>query len=149
MFDEEERYRINVFDWQQGFPEIMKAGGFDAVIGNPPYIRMETFKELKCYLRQHYSVHDERTDFYAYFIEREHGLLREAGIFGMIVSNKFLRRQLRTQVAGVPRQNGNYHPHSGPCWSSRVPGGNCPNRGPHNYEGFKGNINVLFAATKP
>ena len=36
IFDEEERYRINVFDWNAEFPEIMKAGGFDAVIGNPP-----------------------------------------------------------------------------------------------------------------
>src|SRR6266496_47575 len=41
FFDEEERYRINVFDWYAEFPEIMASGGFDAVIGNPPYIRME------------------------------------------------------------------------------------------------------------
>ena len=40
-----ETYRINAFDWQAEFPEIMKAGGFDAVIGNPPYIRIETLKE--------------------------------------------------------------------------------------------------------
>ncbi len=39
--DTDERYRINVFDWNAEFPAIMKAGGFDAVIGNPPYIRME------------------------------------------------------------------------------------------------------------
>src|SRR5262249_47927497 len=45
MFDEEERYRINVFDWNQAFPKIMKAGGFDAVIGNPPYIRIQMMKE--------------------------------------------------------------------------------------------------------
>ena len=38
LFDDEERYRINVFDWNAEFPEIMKKGGFDAVIGNPPYI---------------------------------------------------------------------------------------------------------------
>ncbi len=38
LFDEEERYRINVLDWTAAFPQIMKAGGFDAVIGNPPYI---------------------------------------------------------------------------------------------------------------
>ena len=43
FLDEEERYRINAFDWEDEFPEIMQGGGFDAVIGNPPYIRMESF----------------------------------------------------------------------------------------------------------
>lgn len=98
LFDEEERYRINVFDWRAAFPEIMKAGGFDAVIGNPPYVRMEAFKSLKAYLRQHYSVHDERADFYVYFIEREQSLLRKHGKSGMIVSNKFLRAQYGRKV---------------------------------------------------
>ena len=69
----------------------MAAGGFDAVIGNPPYIRMEMFKEMKQYLRAHYSSHAERTDLYVYFIEKEHDLLRLQGRFGMIVSNKFIR----------------------------------------------------------
>ncbi|MEX2168579.1 MAG: TaqI-like C-terminal specificity domain-containing protein, partial [Pirellulales bacterium] len=108
LLDDKEQHRINVFDWrgEKGFPEIMAAGGFDAIIGNPPYIRMETFKELKNYLRLKYKVHDERADLYAYFIEREHQLLREGGMFGMIVSNKFLRanygrnvRDLIVQVA--------------------------------------------------
>jgi hypothetical protein len=91
FFDDEERYRINVFDWQAEFPEIMSVGGFDAVIGNPPYIRMESFKQLKAYLKSHYEVHDERSDLYAYIIERGHKILNKDGVFGMIVSNKFLR----------------------------------------------------------
>ena len=40
LLDEEERYRINVFDWEVEFSEIMKGGGFDAVIGNPPWISL-------------------------------------------------------------------------------------------------------------
>ncbi len=110
LFEEDEKYRLNVFDWNAEFPQIMKAGGFDAVIGNPPYIRMEEFVLLKSYLRKRYLVHDERTDFYAYFIEREHVLLREGGKFGMIVSNKFLRanygrkvRQFLAKTAAVDR----------------------------------------------
>jgi len=91
FLDDEERYRINAFDWEKEFPEIFKADGFDAVIGNPPYIRMESFKELKNYLKAKYSSHDERSDLYVYFIEREHKLLNSSGRFGMIVSNKFLR----------------------------------------------------------
>jgi hypothetical protein len=45
LLDDEERLRLNVFDWQTEFPEIMKAGGFDAAIGNPPYIRIQGFSE--------------------------------------------------------------------------------------------------------
>jgi hypothetical protein len=112
LLDEEERYRINVFDWKTEFLQVFtgKDGGFDAVIGNPPYIRMEEFKELKDYLRQRYKCHDERTDLYVYFIEREHALLRHGGRFGMIVSNKFLRanygqkvRELLTNAGNVDR----------------------------------------------
>ncbi len=91
FIDEEERYRINVFDWYAEFPEIMNSGGFDAVIGNPPYIRMESFKELKTYLKANYVCHDERSDIYAYFLERGNKLLNNQGHLGMIVSNKFLR----------------------------------------------------------
>jgi hypothetical protein len=88
---DEDRLRINVFDWDAEFKEIMKSGGFDTVIGNPPYIRMEGFKELKNYLKAKYISHDERSDLYIYFIERSHLLLKEKGRYGMIVSNKFLR----------------------------------------------------------
>ncbi len=107
LLDEEERYRVNVFDWKAEFPDILrgKNPGFDAMIGNPPYIRMEAFKELKSYLREHYCSHDERSDLYVYFIEQEHNLLRDGGKFGMIVSNKFLRakygQNIRTRIGEV------------------------------------------------
>jgi len=91
MFDEEQRMRINVFDWHTEFKQIMQSGGFDAVIGNPPYVRMEEFKPLKTYLANAYECHDERSDLYAYVMERSHRLLKAGGIFGMIVSNKFVR----------------------------------------------------------
>ena len=45
MLEDEDRYRINAFDWNAEFPGIMKSGGFDAVIGNPPYVRIQALKE--------------------------------------------------------------------------------------------------------
>jgi len=87
----EDLVRVKAFDWPAQFPDAMKDGGFDAIIGNPPYIRMETFKEIKAYLKVNYSCHDERSDIYAYMIEHAHKILRMGGLFGMIVSNKFLR----------------------------------------------------------
>ena len=66
---------------------------------------METFKELKEYLKAHYACHDERSDLYAYFIERAHSLLQPGGRFGMIVSNKFLRANYGRPLREYLRHN--------------------------------------------
>jgi len=89
LFEREEEKNLNPLDYQQRFPDVMRSGGFDAIIGNPPYVRMEEFKEIKAYLKTHYQSHEERADFYTYFIERGLSLLNPRGLFGMIVSNKF------------------------------------------------------------
>ena len=73
--DEEERYRVNVFDWNgsDGFPEIMKSG-FDAVIGNPPYGYMIPEPE-RDYFSTHYVHQDYQKDLYLLFLERYNLLL--------------------------------------------------------------------------
>lgn len=91
MFDEEERYRINVFDWQKAFPWLRETGGFDAVIGNPPYVRQESLSIYKDYFKKHYQSFDGVADLYTYFMEKAVCLLREGGLFSFIVSSSFLR----------------------------------------------------------
>jgi fido (protein-threonine AMPylation protein)/predicted type IV restriction endonuclease len=91
MPDEDEMRRVNPFDWKAEFPEIMKAGGFDAVIGNPPYVRQESLSVFKDYLAQRYEAYDGVADLYAYFMEKSVTLLREGGRFSFIVSSSFLR----------------------------------------------------------
>jgi len=72
------------------------------VIGNPPYVRMEEFKQLKNYLNQQYTTHAARTDLYIYFIEQSISvLLREEGEYGAIVSNKFLRANYGASVRSL------------------------------------------------
>ncbi|MCZ9981001.1 Eco57I restriction-modification methylase domain-containing protein [Brachyspira hyodysenteriae] len=44
-FDEETQYKINCFDWEDEFKTIFKVGGFDVVIGNPPYVRNRELDE--------------------------------------------------------------------------------------------------------
>lgn len=92
--DDEELLRVKPFDWASasGFGAIMAAGGFDAVIGNPPYVRQETLgKEFKGYAKQHFETYAGTADLYTYFIERGVKLLNENGLFGIIVANKWLR----------------------------------------------------------
>ena len=88
---DEERRKVNPFDWEKEFPEIMKNGGFDAVIGNPPYVRQEGLGDLKEYFQRKYTVYHGMADLYAYFIEKGVSLLRDKGIFGYIVANKWMR----------------------------------------------------------
>ena len=91
MPDDEEMRRVNPFDWKAEFSEIMKAGGFDAVVGNPPYVRQEALSEFKDYLAQRYEAYDGVADLFAYFMEKSVALLREGGRFSFIVSSSFLR----------------------------------------------------------
>lgn len=93
--DAEAHLRINVFDWdgKDGFPEIMKRGGFDAVIGNPPYVRIQALPNLEiAYLTAHYpAASTGNCDLYVSFVEQAQRLLRAEGQFGFIIPNKFLR----------------------------------------------------------
>jgi hypothetical protein len=89
---EDERRRINPFDWHEEFKAVFKQGGFDAVIGNPPYVRQETLgHQFKDYARSKFEVYNGIADLYTYFIEQSHRLLRTGGRFGMICSNKWMR----------------------------------------------------------
>ena len=98
--DDEERRKVNPFDWDKEFPEIIKpapagceqgAGRFDVVIGNPPYVRQEGLGDLKEYFKRKYTVYHGMADLYAYFIEKGVSLLKDKGIFGYIVANKWMR----------------------------------------------------------
>lgn len=79
------------FDWNKEFAEIMKEGGFDVIVGNPPYVRQEELTEIKPYLEANYEVYQGTADLFVYFFERELKMLKDGGYFGMIVSNKWLK----------------------------------------------------------
>lgn len=98
FLDDEERYHINVFDWggKDSFPEIMQVGGFDAIIGNPPYDVMEKERgasswphiALAEYVKKHPDYQPAlggKLNLFRFFIVRSLMLVRENGHFGMIV----------------------------------------------------------------
>ena len=82
------------FKWKDEFPEIMKEGGFDIVIGNPPYIDSEEMSKSqpkeRRYLSTKFTTAKGNWDIYCIFIEQSHKLLKQNGKFGMIIPNKVL-----------------------------------------------------------
>jgi len=156
LLGEEERYRINVFDWHAEFPQIFRrttvpgefretaaaspldytlpgvplhgtysyrkkkgavpapsppplesewGGGFDAVIGNPPYVRQESLSDLKAYFERHYEAFDGVADLFAYFMEKAAKLLAPGGHFSFIVSSSFLRTTYAEPLRRVLKRN--------------------------------------------
>ena len=105
LLDDEERYRVNVFDWTAEFPDIFKAGGFDAVIGNPPYVRQESLSDFKAYFETHYEAFDGTADLFAYFMEKAAKLLSPGGRFSYIVSTSFLRTTYAEPLRRVLKKN--------------------------------------------
>jgi type I restriction-modification system DNA methylase subunit len=95
--DPEEIKRVNPFDWKQAFPEAMKAGGFDCIIGNPPYIQlsMKAFRNegINSYLRENYQFSGGRLNTFAFFLERARQLTQEGGKFAYIVPNTVLTQE--------------------------------------------------------
>lgn len=109
-----ERYRINTFDYRDGFPSIMKRGGFDCIIGNPPYVDIKTLPEVEVdYLFDHYRTANNRINLFAAFVERSLSLLQRRFSFSMIVptaivaqeSYKALREMIldRAHIAQIVR----------------------------------------------
>ncbi|SHM79332.1 TaqI-like C-terminal specificity domain-containing protein [Cyclobacterium lianum] len=76
------------FNWQEEFPQVFAKGGFDVVVGNPPYVRQELFGEIKPYLEKKYKVFEGTSDLFAYFYEVAFKILRKDSLFGFI-SNTF------------------------------------------------------------
>lgn len=83
---EDDRYHPRPFDWS-----ILKGDGFDIVLGNPPYVRMELVKPIKPHLEARFAVASDRADLYAYFFELGVTLLKPGGRLGFISSSTFFR----------------------------------------------------------
>ena len=84
-------YLDHAFTWETAFPDVFAEGGFDVVLGNPPYVRMEYLKTLKPYLEKRYEVASDRADLFCYFYERGLRLLKPGGRLGYISSNTFFK----------------------------------------------------------
>lgn len=102
--DIETQYKINCFDWDKEFSSIFKSGGFDIVIGNPPYVfvkYVEWAEDIKNYFTDNYNISNKnnkskanqsgKINLYTLFIFKCNQILKENGYFSFIVPNGLLR----------------------------------------------------------
>ncbi len=85
------------FNWDIEFPDLMSSGGFDVIVGNPPYVSFglrgteKKDKQFDTFVRAHYPGSAEyKISTYALFMNRAIDLLRDGGILGFIVPDSFL-----------------------------------------------------------
>ena len=91
----------DVFIWQVEFAEVFQDGGFDIVIGNPPYVDQRRIKTLKPTLKKQFpEVYTGTADLYVYFYKRGIELLCLGGILTYISSNTFLRVEFGKKLRG-------------------------------------------------
>jgi hypothetical protein len=95
--DPEEMKHVNAFDWGQGFPDAMKAGGFDSVIGNPPF-GADYDSSQKTYFQTRYAYRRGKPETYLFFMERGVSLLRTDGRLGFITPNAWLTNYYGEQM---------------------------------------------------
>ncbi|HJT33517.1 MAG TPA: N-6 DNA methylase, partial [Pirellulales bacterium] len=79
------------FDWRAAFPEVFSAGGFDVVVGNPPYIRQEWLAPYKPHWEQKFKSYHGTADIFVYFFELGLSILRENGRLAFITSGSWVR----------------------------------------------------------
>ena len=79
------------FDWHREFPEVFAGGGFDVVVGNPPYIRQEWLAPYKPHWEKVFQTFDGTADIFAYFFEVGLNILRERGRLAFITSGSWVR----------------------------------------------------------
>lgn len=89
VIDFGEEKKVKPFNWQKAFPEIFEQGGFDAVIGNPPYGASFSESELS-YFKSKYQTSVWRGESYLLFIEKGMTLLKQNGFQGFIIPDTLL-----------------------------------------------------------
>ena len=93
---------FNALDWRAEFGDVLTSGGFDAVVGNPPWLMAGYYvKPSLPYFRTHYQSATGKFDLYYLFLERALRVLAPTGRVGMIVPNKFFYTRAATNLRGA------------------------------------------------
>ncbi|GBC74568.1 Type IIS restriction enzyme Eco57I [archaeon HR05] len=104
--------KVKTFHWVFEFPEVMlDKGGFDVVIGNPPYVRQEMINHLvdeidyKGILSKFYKPFDNTFDYSMFFILRSLQITKSKGYHSFIITNKWLRAEYGKKIREFLKEN--------------------------------------------
>ena len=106
LFDDADIRRVNQFDWHKAFPQVMARGGFDGIIANPPYVRVQVLNEwapleVEYYKQRYKSASKGNYDIYVVFVEKGLSLLNKNGLLGFILPHKFFNAQYGEALRGL------------------------------------------------
>lgn len=114
-YSAEESERINAFDWEAAFPGVFKRGGFDCVVGNPPYVKLQNFRkvhaDMAAFLKRdpaqggvYASTQTGNFDLYLPFVERGIQLLNDDGRLGYIAPSVWQMNEYGSGLRGFVEQ---------------------------------------------
>ncbi len=98
--DPETLAKINPMDWRAAFPEVFNAGGFDAIIGNPPY-GAEFGPEVKLYIREKFQSYRYKYESYIYFFEQAINLTKTGGYVSYITPELWLKLETAAPIRKI------------------------------------------------
>lgn len=91
LFNFKEERKLNPFDFETAFPEVFNQGGFNVIIGNPPYVDIKALNPLEVdYYFKNYKTTENRINLYSVFIEKAISMLDKKGLLGYIIPNSIL-----------------------------------------------------------
>ena len=85
------------FNWEKEFPEVFAKGGFDVVIGNPPYVTREMPDILKKAISANFQTAQYQLDLYVTFIEKGVTITNKKGYLSYIVPNSWLKNMMMSE----------------------------------------------------
>ena len=87
------------FNWQEQFPKVFEKGGFDVVIGNPPYVDIKQMDNIQIeYMFNNYRTAENRINLYSIFIEMGYGLVKQFGYLSYVNPNSMLLNSSYTKL---------------------------------------------------
>jgi len=102
LIDDPEVTGEKAFNWQKEFPEVFAKGGFDVMIGNPPYVRkqglIEHYPEMTIFYEKTFVSATGNYDIYALFMEQSYKLINNKGKVSFILPHKFLVSDFGTGI---------------------------------------------------